>query len=102
MLTQKIMKKVYLLWFLRQAVNKTTAKIALAVLLLLQLSVTVSIPSVLQNMRALGDLASTRVFMESAVTNTEIITLILLTGITLVGLWAVRDIALTKRAFMRA
>lgn len=100
--TQKTMRKIYFLWFFKQVVNRTTAKIALAVTLLWQLSVTVSIPNVLANMRSLADLPSAAAFMESALVNTEVMTLMLLSGITVVGLWAVRDAALSRRVFIRA
>jgi hypothetical protein len=99
-----IMRRIYLLWFLRQVFNPLSIKAVLIVLLGWQMTSYVSIKHVIANWNLDGGLTGSFSFLESAVLNTEIMTQILVLGMVAFTALLVRDIIqrrkITTEAFM--
>jgi len=92
-----IMRRVYLLWFLRKAFNPFSMKIILLVLLGWQMTSYVSIKQVIINWNFDAGFAGSYAFLESAILNTEVMTQILILGMIAFTALLVRDIVQRRK-----
>lgn len=104
---KRIMRRIYLIWFFRQALNPLSLKVFVIGALAWQFTSYVSIKNVIMNWPLRGDLIAHYKFIESAFLSTEFVTLVLTLGILAVGAWLVKDALLGKgflntgKAFVR-
>jgi len=91
-LKKQIMRRVYIIWFMRLALSPISLKIAAVFMLMWQFTAYVSVAQVFVNSPiSRGDLLESFYFLKSAFMNTEAITLMLMVGIAFVGGLLVKD-----------
>lgn len=96
-LTKRIMRRVYLVAAIRMVVHPTTAKIAIAALLFARSMKYVSYAHVLENMATLPDFSAGYTFVKGAMYHTHPMTLVLLSSVVWLAVWAVADALFRKR-----
>lgn len=99
-LKAQIMRKIYFAWFLKKVLNPTTLKVGVLVMLAWQLTAYVSVQNVLANWTFDGGLNASYAFLQSAVSNTEVVTQILMLGIGIFAVLLLRDV-FSKTTFVR-
>lgn len=90
-LKNKIMMRVYAVWFMRKAVDSIYLKLALPALALWSISFYVSISKVVENFPKKMDFGAYYNFTISAFSKTEVATLVLFAVAALSITWLVRD-----------
>ncbi|MDP3989505.1 MAG: hypothetical protein Q8P93_04715 [bacterium] len=93
-LQKRIMRRIYVVHTLRFILQPMIIKPAIVLVLLLQMSRTVSLAHVFQNM--MGNMDGLPLFVSSAVSNAEITTLVLSAGIIITLIWFARDMAVRR------
>ena len=99
-LKAQIMRKIYLAWFLQKVLNPTTLKVGVLAVLAWQLTSYVSFKNVLANWTFDGGLSASYSFLQSAISNTEIMTQVLVIGIGVFAILLLKD-AFSKTIFIR-
>ncbi|MDP3726609.1 MAG: hypothetical protein Q8R36_05445 [bacterium] len=96
-LTKKIMRRVYLIWFVRQIFNPVTVKAVVVVLLVRQVAVYVSVRDIIANWHpAEWGFSGNYTFLQSAFTQTDLMVQILTLGIVTVAALLARDVIMRK------
>ncbi len=90
-LTKRIMRRVYLISVIRLAIHPTTIKVALAALLFFRSMKYVSYAHVLENMTSLTNASSGIGFVKGAMLHAHPMTLVLLSSVVWLAVWAVAD-----------
>jgi len=90
-LTKRIMRRIYLISAIRLAIHPTTIKIVLAALLFFRSMKYVSYTHVLENMASLTNASAGMGFVKGAMLNAHPMTLVLLSSVVWLGVWAVAD-----------
>lgn len=96
-LTKRIMRRVYFLWSLRLLLHPTTLKVLLAALLVFRSMKYVSYANVLANMPSLADLSAQLLFAKMAMYHAHPMTLVLLSSVVWLFVWAVADTFFRRR-----
>ena len=91
LLTKRIMRRVYVIWGIRLVLHPTTLKVLIAALLVFRSMKYVSYANVLANMPSLADVSAQIEFARSAMYHAQPMTLILLSSVVWLSVWAVAD-----------
>ena len=91
LLTKRIMRRVHVIWGIRLALHPTTLKVLIAALLVFRSMKYVSYANVLANMPSLADVSAQIEFARSAMYHAQPMTLILLSSVVWLSVWAVAD-----------
>lgn len=90
-LTKRIMRRVYVIWGIRLALHPTTLKALIAALLIFRSMRYVSYANVLANMPSIADISAQIEFARSAMHHAQPMTLVLLSSVAWLSVWAVAD-----------
>ncbi|OGZ08302.1 MAG: hypothetical protein A3D65_01045 [Candidatus Lloydbacteria bacterium RIFCSPHIGHO2_02_FULL_50_13] len=90
-LTKRIMRRIYLVWSIRLALHPTTLKALIALLLVVRSTTYVSYANVFANMPAFYDVSAGMQFVKSAMYHTHPMTLVLLSSVAWLAVWAAAD-----------
>lgn len=96
-LTKRIMRRVYLVWSIRLLLHPTTLKVLIAAFLVFRSMKYVSYANVLANMPSLADISAQIEFARSAMYHAQPMTLVLLSSVAWLCVWAVADTLFRKR-----
>ncbi len=108
-LTKKIMRRVYLVWFVRQIFNPVTVKAVVVLLLVRQIAIYVSVRDIIANWHPTEwGFSGNYAFLQSAFIETDLMVQTFTLGIVIVSALLVRDVIIRKwltgigRVFIRA
>jgi len=96
-LTKRIMRRIYLVWSIRLALHPTTLKVLIAALLIVRSTTYVSYVNVFANMPTLLDVSAGMQFMKMAMYHAHPMTLVLLSSVVWLSVWAVADTVFKRR-----
>lgn len=91
------MRRVWIVWAIRQAIHPTVLKALVAVLLFWRSTAYVSYAQVFENAPSLANIPGNLSFAWSAAVHTEMTTLLLVVAVLALGVWAMFDIAEKRR-----
>lgn len=95
-LKRRIMRRVWMVWFIRQAIHPTVLKALVAVLFFWRSTAYVSYGQVFENAPSLANIPGNLSFAWNAATHTEMTTLLLVVSVLALGVWTMSDIAKEK------
>lgn len=96
-LTNRIMRRVYVIWSIRLALHPTTLKSLIAALLIVRSMKYVSYADVFANMPAFYDVSAGLQFVKVALYHTHPMTIILLSSVAWLSVWVVADTFFRRR-----
>ncbi|OGZ08432.1 MAG: hypothetical protein A3C93_01445 [Candidatus Lloydbacteria bacterium RIFCSPHIGHO2_02_FULL_54_17] len=96
-LTKRIMRRIYLIWSIRLLLHPTTLKALIAALLIVRSMEYVSYANVFANMPALYNVSAGMQFVKVAMYHTHPMTLVLLSSVAWLAVWAVADMLFRKK-----
>ena len=96
-LTKRIMRRIYLIWSIRLLLHPTTLKVLIAALLVVRSMKYVSYTNVFANMPALYDVSAGMQFVKAAMYNTHPMTLVLLSSVAWLAMWAAADMFFRRK-----
>lgn len=91
------MRRIWIVWAIRQAIHPTVLKSLLAALLFWRSTAYVSYAQVFENAPSLANIPGNLSFAWSAAVHTEMTTLLLVVSVLALGAWAMADIAKKHR-----